>query len=51
MSYIIHATFINSVGKTINFCGKSPLSLECADAWLEYLKKNYPDLHHWKEAQ
>ena len=49
MSYIIHATFINSVGRTIQLCGTYSMSASLADEWLEYLEKEYPDMHHWKE--
>ena len=49
MSYIIHATFINSVGRTVHLYGTHSMSSELADEWLEYLKKEYPDMHHWNE--
>jgi len=51
MSYIIHATQMNSFGKTISHKGTHALSLECANAWLEYLEKKYPMMKHWKELQ
>jgi len=50
MSYIIHATFINSVGRTVQLYGTHSMSATLADAWLEYLKKEHPDIHHWKEC-
>lgn len=49
MSYIIHAAQVNSLGKTIYHKGTQPLSLECANAWLEYLERKYPTMKHWKE--
>ena len=32
-------------------CGEYSLSYECAQDWLTYLKRKYPDMKHWIETK
>ena len=44
MSYIIQGKLNN-----VFFNGTYKMSCALADAWLDYLKKEYPEMEHWKE--